>query len=329
MVDWLGKSGEEISSRRRPKRSPLRTFLRWGVRLFVALIALSLLSSLLGPKLERHMPHFGKKRIGVVELTGLIADSKTFNEDLQAFVDDESIGAIVVRINSPGGVIAPSQEIYEEILKARDKKKIVASMSTVAASGGYYVAAAADHIIANPGTITGSIGVLMKFINYEDLQRWAKLKSFTLKSGAFKDMGSPTRNMTPAEERVFQSMIVEMKEQFVGDIAKARNMDVEKVRELADGRIFSGAEAQRLGLVDEIGNLEDAVAKAGALAGIPGEAQTVYPPQPHPKLIDYLLGVSTEHATQIAARAFGEALADRLGLMHDQGGVPFLIYAVP
>jgi protease-4 len=218
-------------------------------------------------------------------------DGKEFIENLEEFVEKSNISAIVVRIDSPGGVIAPSQEIFNALLKARKDKKIFASMGTVAASGGYYIAAASNTIVANPGTITGSIGVVMNLSNYEELQRWAKIKSYNIKSGKFKDMGSPTRMITEEERTIFQDMIDSMLGQFVDDIARGRGdkMEKEKIRKLADGRIFTGKDAQELGLVDELGGLNETIELAAKAVGIKGKPKLVYPKEKKKDFINYLL----------------------------------------
>ena len=220
----------------------------------------------------------GGEQVGVVEVRGIIADSQETIRQLRRFREDENIKAIVLRVDSPGGVVGPSQEIYREVEKTRQVKKVVASMGAVAASGGYYVVASADGIIANPGTITGSIGVIMEYTNFKELLSKIGLAPVVIKSGEFKDTGSPVRDITPEEEKYLQAFVTELHEQFVAAIADGRKMDIETVRQLADGRIYTGADAKSLGLVDRIGNLEDAVQWAGQLAGIKGEVTAVYIP---------------------------------------------------
>jgi len=218
------------------------------------------------------------EKVGVIEIAGVIASSRETLEQLKRFREDEDIKAIVIRVDSPGGVVGPSQEIYREVLRTRSTKKVVASMGAVAASGGYYVVAGADGIVANPGTITGSIGVIMEYTNFQELFQKIGLSPVVIKSGKFKDAGSPVRSMTPEEEQILKTFVDRLHQQFVSAIAEGRKIDLEAVKKLADGRIYTGEEAKDLGLVDRIGNLEDAIEWAGQLAGIEGEIIPVYPP---------------------------------------------------
>ncbi len=220
----------------------------------------------------------GGEQVGVVEVRGIIADAQETLRQLRRFREDDNIKAIVLRVDSPGGVVGPSQEIYREVEKTRQVKKVVASMGAVAASGGYYVVASADGIIANPGTITGSIGVIMEYTNFKELLTKIGLAAVVIKSGEFKDTGSPVRDITPKEEKYLKQFVNELHEQFVAAIAAGRKMEIEAVRQLADGRIYTGADAKSLGLVDRIGNLEDAIQWAGQLAGIKGDVTAVYIP---------------------------------------------------
>jgi protease-4 len=227
-------------------------------------------------------------KVAVLPVTGLIADSESTIEQLRKFTKDDSVKAIVLRINSPGGGVGPSQEIYEEVRKLKGKKVVVASMGALAASGGYYIACAAQKIYANPGTITGSIGVIMQFVNVKDLIEKIGLKGMVVKSGIFKDIGSPVRDMKPEERELLQGVIDNVHSQFIGAVAEGRKMDREKVAKIADGRIFSGEQAKALGLVDALGNLEDAVAEAGKLAKIEGEPRVVTPPKKKLSILELL-----------------------------------------
>lgn len=230
----------------------------------------------------------GGERIAVIPVEGVINDemAKRVNRQLKQYGADRRVKAILLRVDSPGGGVAASQEIYREVkrIKEEKKKKIVVSMGTVAASGGYYIAAPADHIMANPGTITGSIGVIAEWVNFKDLAAWAKIRPEVFKSGEFKDTGSPTREMTPREREYFQAMILELYNQFVGAVAEGRvgrkDLDEARVRQLADGRIYTGQMAVDNGLADAIGNYEDAVRETARLVGIKGEPQIVTPPRP-------------------------------------------------
>ena len=218
---------------------------------------------------------FGEK-VGVIEINGIIADSKNVLNYLKRFREDNAIKAIVVRVDSPGGAVGPSQEIFREIRKTSATKKVVASMGTIATSGGYYIAAGANGIVASPGTITGSIGVIMGFTNYEELLNKIGLVPIVVKSGKYKDIGSPVRKMKPEEKKILQQFAKKIHRQFIEDIVDGRKMDMKKVESLADGRIFTGEESKKYGLVDRLGNLEDAIEWAGRLGGIKGKIATVY-----------------------------------------------------
>ncbi len=231
-------------------------------------------------------------QVAVLDLEGTILDSTDFIQELELFGKASGVRAVVVRINSPGGGVAAAQEIYEAVRKFRAQtgKKVVVSMASVAASGGYYVACASDRIFANPGSITGSIGVIAEWYNYGELLKWAKLQDIVFKSGEFKDTGSPSRPLTEAEKAYFQSLIDNMHAQFVVAVATSRNMSEDDVRRLSDGRVFTGLQAKDNGLVDELGGLDDAVSAAGKLAGIVGSPRTVSPPKRKITLLDLLMG---------------------------------------
>ena len=230
------------------------------------------------------LSRFGEKKafalgdkIAVVDIKGMITSSRDIVEQIDKFNEDNDVKAIILRINSPGGGVGPSQEIYREVLRAKEKKKIVASMESVGASGGYYVACASDVIVANPGTITGSIGVVMEFSNIEDLLKKIGLQSYVIKSGKHKDIGSPVREMTPEERSILQGVIDSVHSQFVRAVAEGRNMEEGKVEQIADGRIFSGEQAKELGLVDRLGGLQDAIEIAAEMVGIKGKPTVIYP----------------------------------------------------
>jgi len=272
-------------------------FLLWlvlggGALLFftVSLIAVALLFSG-GPSSSFSL---ASGQIAVLDLEGIIFDSRDFNDQLKEYGNRSSIKAVVLRINSPGGGVAASQEIYEAVKKfrAETKKKVVVSMSSVAASGGYYIACAADKIFANPGSITGSIGVIAEWYNYGDLLKWAKLQSIVIKSGDLKDAGSPTRPLTDAEKAYFQGLINNMYDQFVGAVALGRKMNVQTVRHLADGRVYTGQEAKANGLIHEIGTSEDALSADTKMVGSSGEPRLLSPPKRKLSLIDLLFGDS-------------------------------------
>jgi protease-4 len=213
--------------------------------------------------------------IGVVELNGVIMDSKKTLKRLEKFEEDDSIKAVVLRINSPGGAVAPSQEIYEAV-KAY-KKPLVVSMGSVAASGGYYVAMGAKKVYANPGTITGSIGVIMEFVNLQKLYEWAKVQRYSVKTGKFKDVGAEYREMTAEDRKLLQDMVDDVLKQFKTAVSQGRKLSFDQVTAIADGRIFSGAQAKAAKLVDELGTLQDAANEAAKQAKVQGKPHLVYP----------------------------------------------------
>ena len=219
---------------------------------------------------------FGDK-IGIVEIKGVITQSAEVIEEIHQYQEDEGVKAIILRIDSPGGGVGPAQEIHREILKVKSKKKVVTSMGSVAASGGYYIACASDLIIANPGTITGSIGVLMQFSNFEELLKKIGIRGVVLKSGEHKDIGSPFREMTPEEKKIMQEVIDNVHQQFIQAVAEGRKLDRAKVVQIADGRIITGEQAKKLGLVDQMGNLQDAIDTTAKMVGIEGKPNILYP----------------------------------------------------
>ncbi|MCK9274038.1 MAG: signal peptide peptidase SppA [Syntrophales bacterium] len=227
-------------------------------------------------------------KIAIVSVEGVIADARKVIEDLESHEDARDVKAIIIRVNSPGGGVVPSQEIYDKILSVRKKKKVIVSMGAVAASGGYYLAAAADKIVANPGTITGSIGVIIQFSQFQELMDKIGLKARIIKSGKYKDVGSPLREMNPEEAALIQSVTDDIHRQFIDAIANGRNMPVEKVESFADARIFTGRQALEYGLVDELGSLDHAIKLAADLAGIKGEPEVIYPKK-KTSLLRYIL----------------------------------------
>jgi protease-4 len=234
-----------------------------------------------------------REKVGVVPIegiTGLDVESREVIEQLDTFNSNPAIKAIVVRIMSPGGSVGPSQEIYDKILEVSSEKKVVASLADVAASGGYYVAAAADKIVSNPGTITGSIGVIAEFPNWEKLFEKIGITQAVVKSGEFKDLGNPNRPLTEEEKALLQGVIDDVYKQFLKAIVDGRGMEIENVLPYADGRIFSGKQALSYGLVDELGGLEAAVRLAGTLGGIEGKPEVVYPDRRFDSILDLLVG---------------------------------------
>lgn len=235
------------------------------------------------------VPSISSNSVAVLDVKGVIIDSRPFVKALKKFQDNKEIKAIVIRLDSPGGVVGPSQEMYDEVLKTRQMKKpVIASLGAVAASGAYYIAAACDKIVTNPGTITGSIGVIMEFADLSKLYDWAKVHRYVVKSGEFKDIGSETRTMGPAEKAVIQGMIDNVFMQFKTAVAKGRGLKMDMVSKLADGRIYSGDQAIKNGLADEAGGLEDAILIAARMGGIKGKPE-VYYQQPKKKRIWDLL----------------------------------------
>jgi protease-4 len=217
-----------------------------------------------------------EEKVGVIEVKGYIADPQETLQDIRRYREDKSIKAIVLRIDSPGGGVGPSQEISREIQRTLQDKKVVASLGAVAASGGYYIASAASGIVANPGTITGSIGVIMGFTDIQGLLQKIGVTPVVVKSGQYKDIGSPVRTMTDSERTLLQTFSDQVHRQFITAIAEGRHLEYEKVATVADGRILSGENAHELGLVDRLGNLEDAIAWAAEMGGITGKVSAVY-----------------------------------------------------
>lgn len=228
---------------------------------------------------------WGGDRIAVVYVEGVIFDSKSVNEQLKMYAEDSRVKAILVRMDTPGGGVAASQEIADQVkwLRSEKGKIVVVSMGSVGASGGYYIACAADKIYANPGTITGSIGVIAEWVNYGNLLKWAQMQPEVIKSGEFKDVGSPTREVTPKEREYLQSLINQMFEQFVGAVADGRKdagLTRDQIKILADGRVYTGEQALREKLIDGLGNYDKVLKTTAEMVGIKGEPQVVTPPKP-------------------------------------------------
>jgi protease-4 len=236
---------------------------------------------------------FGQ-HIGVIPIYGTILNSEPVVTQLVQFKKDRRIKAIILRIDSPGGGVGASQEIYREVRKTIATKKVVVSMGGVAASGGYYIASAADKIVANPGTITGSIGVIMEFVQLEELLQKIGVTLEVIKSGEFKDIGSPHRKLSDRERDLMNTLILDIQEQFIDDVSGGRGLAKEAVREIADGRIISGAMAKELGLVDQLGNFQDALDLAKKMCGIQGETTLVYPERPRVGLWDLIFQKATK-----------------------------------
>jgi protease-4 len=227
--------------------------------------------------------------VGIVELKEVILDSKRIIEELEEFRTNPDVRAIIVRVDSPGGAVGPSQEIYEEIKRIKKEKKVIASLGNIAASGGYYAIAAADRIIANPSTITGSIGVILQFINFKDLAAWAKLRPITLKSGKYKDAMSGLRDLTSEEHALVMNVLADIHTQFIEDVAAGRGLETEVIKKLAVGRVFTGREAIKLKLVDELGGIEFAKDSAKEIAGLDEEVKALYPKKSKMDILNFLL----------------------------------------
>jgi len=269
--------------------------------IFIVLIILGITVIFLGLVMTIILQFFGPSsglgfgdKIGVIPIKGPIMDSEPIVSQLVDFKKDKGIKAIILRIDSPGGGVGPSQEIYREVRKTIKTKKVIASMGSMAASGGYYIASAADKIVANPGTLTGSIGVIMEFVQLQELLKKIGVSLEVLKSGEFKDIGSPHRKMTERDREIIKGLISDIQNQFVSAVALGRSLSMEKVREIADGSILSGAKAKELGLVDLLGNFQDAVDLAKKMTGIKGEATLIYPRRQKSRLWDIFLENTAE-----------------------------------
>lgn len=260
----------------------------------ILLLVLMLISALIA--LSEKSPL--KDKVALIRIEGPIFDSKEAIEELKKYAKESSVKAIVLRVDSPGGAVAPSQEIYEEVKKAAASKPVVASMGSVAASGGYYIVSPATRVVANPGTITGSIGVIMEIPNIEGLMDKIGVKTEVIKSGRHKDMATMFRTMGKEERELLQGVLDDVHSQFINAVSEGRKLPVETVRELADGRIFTGRQAAELKLVDELGNIEDAIALAARLAGIKGEPEVVSKEKKF-TVIDLLLGKLPGQFTEV------------------------------
>ena len=217
------------------------------------------------------------EKIGLIKVEGIIVSSGTFIDQIKRVKDNDSLKALLIRIDSPGGAVTPAQEIYSEIKKFKEetKRKVVVSMANTAASGGYYIACPADRIMANPGTITGSIGVITRMANLKGLFEKVGYEEMVIKSGKYKDIGSSSREMTHEEKEILQDMVDDIHDQFIEAVSESRKIEKEKIKEIADGRIFTGRQAREINLIDDLGTFEDAIMLAAELAGIPGKPKVV------------------------------------------------------
>lgn len=253
-------------------RRKTRRLLLWVLGATVVLI---LLANLLSPDWDLT----GEDRVALVRVEGVILDAQQTVAEIKKFGEAPSVKAIVLRIDSPGGGVVPSQEIHDAVRRVRSKhnKTVIASMGSVAASGGYYIAAATDRILANPGTLTGSIGVIMETANLEGLLKKIGVESVVVKAGQHKDIGSPFRQMSDEERRLLQAVMDDVHQQFIEAVAEGRSLEVGDVTPLADGRLFTGRQAKEFKLVDDIGDLDDAIKLAADLGGIEGEPKVIEP----------------------------------------------------
>lgn len=287
------------------KKYPLVTAFFILVVICVVFFALVFAISYFG---EEFSFGFGGDRIAVMKIEGTIVESESVIEKIIKFKKNKNVKALILRINSPGGIVAPPQEIYEEVKKTCKEKKVIVSVESVAASGGYYIACAADTIIANPGTLVGSIGVMIPLENIGELLQKIGVSSAVIKSGKYKDIGSMTRPMTKDEEAVLQELIDDTYNQFVDVVAEGRGLTREQVLQIADGRVFTGAQALQLGLVDELGNLQDAIDLAANLVGIEGEPKVIYPKKERLSLLEFIFEGIAEGVTRIVEKMVGDQL---------------------
>jgi len=251
------------------KKSPLAKRLLFLALILLALVGISSITS-------EWVQQGTKNRIGIVDITGLITDSQYITNQIKKFRQDKRIRGIILRIDSPGGAVGPSQEIYDEVLKTRESDKtIYASMGALAASGGYYIASAAEKIFANPGTLTGSIGVIMAFSNAKGLMEKIGLQPEIIKAGEYKDIGSPARAMTQKERNLLQSVVTDVHQQFIEAVASGRDISVAEVTKIADGRILTGRQAYSLNLVDQIGGLQVSIDQLAHKVGIIGSPKII------------------------------------------------------
>ena len=248
------------------------------IYIILFLVALMGISAILA-LLQKEVPL--RERVALIRIEGPIFDSKRITEEIKGYVKDKSIKAIILRIDSPGGGVAMSQEIYEAVKEAVAQKPVVVSMGSVAASGGYYIASRASRIIANPGTITGSIGVIMKVPNIKGLMDKLGIETEVIKSGRHKDMASVFRGIGKEERIILQEVMDDVHEQFIEAVSEGRGMPIEDVRKIADGRIFSGRQAIEAGLVDELGGLDHAIRVAAEMAGIEGDPEVITTKERH------------------------------------------------
>ncbi len=247
-------------------------------------------------------------KIGLMEINDVIISSEGVVQQIKKFRDDKSIKAILLRINSPGGGVASSQEIYEEVKRTRDGgKTVVVSMGSIAASGGYYIACGSNLIVANPGTLTGSIGVIARFISVKDLADKLGIEETVVKSGELKDSGDPFKKMTEKDKEYFQEVVNNTFEQFIDVVVKERKLDRDSLLKFADGRVFTGVQAKEIGLIDTLGTLEDAIRITAKLAGIEGEPRIIKERRRF-SIFERLIGTSVDDITGLKQKLFSEPI---------------------
>ncbi|NOZ74133.1 MAG: signal peptide peptidase SppA [FCB group bacterium] len=279
---------------------------RWVWILLGGIAIVFLISQMRGCGRDPDGLTFGSK-VAIVTVNGPIMDSETWVRQLAMYDERSDVKAIVLRVNSPGGGVAASQEIFAKVGEVNQHKPVVVSMGSVAASGGYYIALRARIIMANRGSVTGSIGVIMEYPVMTSLMEKIGLEMETVKSGPLKDAGSPTRPVSEEDRAYFQDVVGNLYEQFVSDVATYRQLPESEVKVIADGRVYTGVQALELGLVDTLGTFTEAIALAGELGGITGTPKTVRPVERKPLLRDLLLGTMK----QIAGEGLKEAPAFR------------------
>jgi protease-4 len=290
------------------KNSPLVTAFLVLIVICVVFFVLVFAISYFG---DQYAYGLGGDRIGIVKIEGTIVESESTIEKIVKFRKSASVKAIILRINSPGGVVAPPQEIHREVKKTCKEKVVIVSVESIAASGGYYIACAAESIVATPGTLVGSIGVLLPIENIELLKKIG-LQSTVIKSGKYKDIGSMTRPITEEEEVILQDLIDNTYNQFVDVVVEGRGMKREDVLKLADGRVFTGAQAIELGLIDKLGNLQDTIALAAEMVGIEGEPKVIYPKKKKPSILDFIF----EEVAQSLVRIIEKTVSEKLSLYY-------------
>lgn len=267
----------------------------WVIAALFVIVTLVSVGGFLSMFQTQHQKVVGKPSLLYLELDGIILDGKEFAENLVKYGSDPNIKGVLIRINSPGGVVGPSQEIYSEIKRVREelKKPVVVSGIGLMASGAYYAAVGADKIVVNPGTLMGSIGVIMEFVNLENLYSWAKIKRYVIKTGTYKDAGADYRAMSEEERALFLGLMNEVLEQFKTAVAKGRKLSMEAVTASADGRIFNGETAVKLGFADQLGTLEDAKRLLLKMTKLPKNTELFSPPKKRPDFFEMLAEVKT------------------------------------